>query len=56
MRTQWCTGMNGPIGLNYSVMHHRLDRMNLGQDEYDELENEVRIMESAALAAMRPKP
>jgi hypothetical protein len=56
MRTQWICPANGhPTGLNYVPLQHRLDRMNLPPDEYEQLETEVRIMESAALAAMRTK-
>lgn len=55
MGTQWLCSMNGPTGLNYVVLQHRLDRMNLPPGEYEQLEDDVRIMESAALAAMRTK-
>lgn len=47
--------MSGPTGLDYAVLQHRMDRMTLDLDEYEQLENDVRIMESAALTAMHAK-
>ncbi|WP_229421713.1 DUF1799 domain-containing protein [Massilia aquatica] len=49
MRTQWRTGANGPCGLDYMVMHHRMARMDLSPDEYDQLEADIQTMEVAAL-------
>lgn len=49
MRTQWRTGARGPSGLDYMVMHHRMARMGLPPDEYDQLEADIQIMEVAAL-------
>ncbi len=47
--------MGGPTGFDYNVMHHRLDRMKLPEDEYNWLETDIRIMESAAITAMHAK-
>lgn len=52
MRTQWRAGGMGVIGLDYSILHHKLDRMGLEPGRYDELEGDVQIMEFAALHAM----
>jgi hypothetical protein len=55
MQTQWCVSSNGATGLNYLVLFHKLDRMNLSREEYDQLEGDVRVMEFAALSAMHKK-
>ena len=50
--TQWRVGPNGPYGLDYNVLHHKLDRMGLTPERYAELEEEIRILEGAALDKM----
>jgi len=52
MSTQWRVGAGGATGLDYVVLYRMMDRMNLTTDRYDELEEEVGIMERAALAVM----
>jgi hypothetical protein len=47
---QWRVAMNGPVALDQMPMRHQLDRMKLGDEEYDEYMNALRIMEAAALA------
>lgn len=55
MGTQWRVGGMGlPTGLDYNVLYRKMDRMNLTAEEYDRIEDEIRIMEAAALEAMRP--
>ncbi|MFS2007974.1 DUF1799 domain-containing protein [Duganella sp. CT11-25] len=51
--TQWMFGGNGPTGLNYMVVHHKLDRANLDPDEYERRMQDLQIMERVALATMR---
>lgn len=41
--------MGGYIGLDYSVLYRKLDRMNLEPARYDELEFEICVIEGAAL-------
>lgn len=53
--TQWRVGQAGPIGLDYNVLYHKLDRMRLDPDQYDELEADIMIMERAALETMRER-
>lgn len=53
--TQWRMGMNGPTGLDYSVMFHKMDRMRLSDDDYRLMEMDIRVLESHALAAMHRK-
>lgn len=43
----------GPYALDYNVLYHKLDRMSLAPDEYDQMEADIRILESAALDVMR---
>lgn len=55
MRTQWVQGPGGPSGLNYTVMHHKMSRMNLAPEEYDRLESDIQIMEAAAIGCIYEK-
>lgn len=41
--------MNGPIGLDYNVIFHDLDKRGLADDEYDDLMASIRVIETAAL-------
>lgn len=50
LQTQWNTGgMGGATGLKYEVMWRKMDRMSLEPDEYDQLEEDIRVMEFEAL-------
>lgn len=53
MSTQWMVGMAGATGLKYEIAHHWLDRRQLGAEEYENRMYDLRIMEQAALEAMR---
>lgn len=55
MQTQWRVGMAGPTGLDYNVLFHKMDRMRLGDEDYESLEEGIRTMEFAALEAMNTK-
>lgn len=55
MRTQWRVGMAGATGLDYNVLFHKMDRMKLTAEDYNQLEHDIQIMESAALEMMRSK-
>lgn len=55
LRTQWRIGFGGPTGLDYNVLHHRMDRLGLTPERYDELEGEVQILEHAALDELTRK-
>jgi hypothetical protein len=52
LQTQWRVGMGGPTGLDYGVMFAMIDRMKLSPEAAEELEYDVRAMESEALSAM----
>lgn len=52
LQTQWRMNMAGPTGLDYNTLFHKMDRMRLPPDDYEELEADIRAMEFAALGAM----
>ena len=52
METQWYIGMNGRAGLNYLVARDFINRMKLNDAEHDELFDDIRTLERAALEAM----
>lgn len=47
--------MAGPTGLQYLVVFNWLDRLGYKGDDWNEAFDEIRLMESAALDAMRKK-
>lgn len=55
LRSQWLVGMAGATGLNYVALFHKMDRMNLTAEQYDELEEQMRVLEFAALEEMNRK-
>jgi hypothetical protein len=52
MRTQWYVAMNGPFGLRFAIAYQRMDRMGLSPAEYDQLDEDLQIMEASALQVM----
>lgn len=52
MQTQWRRD-SGPCGLDYNVLFRKMDRLNLTSEQYDDLEADIRVMESAALETIR---
>ena len=50
--TQWRTSMGGMIGIDYNVLFSRMDRMNLSDQDYEWLFDDIRVIESEALAAI----
>lgn len=55
LRSQWRVGMAGATGLDYGVMFHKMDRMGLTPERYEELEEQMRVLEHAALDEMSKK-
>ena len=51
--TQWLMGPTGPCGLNHAIALSRLERMKLSDSEYERIYQGFRIMEVAALQAIR---
>lgn len=52
MRTQWRVGFGGATGLDYNVLHRKMERMELAPGDFDDLEGDIQAMEFAALGAM----
>lgn len=53
MGTQWRTSMSGVTGLDYNVLLRLMDRMGLDEALYDQMLDDVRVMESEALSVIR---
>lgn len=53
MDTQWRIGMAGPTGLDYAALPVALRMVGAPRAEWAQLMADVRLMESAALQAMR---
>jgi hypothetical protein len=53
--TQWRIGMGGATGLDYVVLFRLMDQLSLERERWDELLEEIRIMESVALEEMHRK-
>lgn len=53
LRTQWAVGMGGPTGLRYEAVYPLIDRQYGDPDEWDRAFDDIRVMEAAALRAMR---
>lgn len=52
MGTQWRMSMSGPIGLDYTPLFHRLDRLGLEGEDWEQCFSDVRQMEADALAKL----
>lgn len=52
LRTQWNAGMGGPIGLRYESLYPLLDREAEDEQDWCDLFDDIRDIESAALAAI----
>lgn len=50
---QWRTSMGGIFALDYSVLFARMERMRLDDMEWERLFHDIRVIEGAALAAMK---
>jgi hypothetical protein len=53
--TQWRTGMGGPSGLDYAVIPVAMRLCNVPRLEWQQLFDDLRVMEAAALAVMHEK-
>ncbi len=53
---QWHFAMSGPAALDYGVLFHRMDRMRLNDDDYEQMFDDIRAIESGALSVyQKPK-
>jgi hypothetical protein len=50
--TQWRLGMSGPVGLDYNVLFRIMDNLNMPQQEWQDMFEDIRVMESTALDTM----
>lgn len=48
-------GSAGPIGLDYNVLFALMHRMNLSEQEFDFLFNDMRVVESTALTILNTR-
>ena len=55
VQTQWRAGMGGPYGLDYNVVYREIDRLGLDREAESETMDAIRVLEGAALRAMRAK-
>jgi hypothetical protein len=53
VQTQWRQSHNGPTGLDYSAVYPLLDRSASEQDDWDQMLDDIRTMELAALEQIR---
>jgi hypothetical protein len=53
MSTQWTMGPNGPVGMNYSLLFLRMDRLKIPAEQQEGIYYDFRVMEIAALDTMR---
>jgi len=53
--TQWRTGVNGCIGLDYPAIYPLMERLKLSEEHWARLFCDLRILEDEALAAMHEK-
>jgi len=51
MITQWRIGMGGRAGMDYLVLFSLLDRQGLSGDDWQQMFDDIRAMEEAALSA-----
>jgi hypothetical protein len=51
--TQWRVGPGGAYGLDYTALYQKLDRLGLSAEEAERMEEDIRILEDAALEQMR---
>lgn len=47
--------MSGPTGLDYNVVFARLERMRLSETDYEQLFEDLRVIESEALTILNKK-
>lgn len=52
VQTQWNVGMNGATGLRYEAIYPLLDREAKTTDEWEDLFDDLQVIERAALKQM----
>jgi len=56
LETQWRVIPGGYVGLDYNVLYKKMDRLGLSPAEYDQLEEDIQLMELEALSHINKKP
>lgn len=49
-KTQWRVGAAGPVGLDYQVLYHDLDRQGVTGEDFDDMMDAIRVIESTVLS------
>jgi hypothetical protein len=55
LSTQWRAGMGGLIGLDYSPLFVLMERMKLTDADFDQVFDDIRVIEREALTQMTKK-
>jgi hypothetical protein len=55
VQTQWRVGMSGATGLDYVPLFHLMERLELSKEAWQQMFDDVRVIESAALAEMNKR-
>lgn len=55
MATQWRIGMGGATGLDYGPLFRLMDAQGLEGSEWRAVFDDIRVLESSSLTAMRTK-
>lgn len=50
--TQWRSGMGGREGLDYGPLLTLMNRLDLPKDKFDQMFEDIQVMEAAALEEM----
>ncbi|MCD0492342.1 DUF1799 domain-containing protein [Chromobacterium violaceum] len=53
MSTQWRVGFGGAVGLDYNVLYRMMDRLALAPEQFDQMEADIQVLESAVLELMQ---
>ena len=55
LSTQWRVGPGGPVGLDYVVLFHEMDRLGIECETYDDMLAQIRVIETTALDELHKK-
>jgi len=47
--SQWRVAANGPVGFDYNILHHYLNRKKIEGDAFEQYIHDFRVVEMAAL-------
>jgi hypothetical protein len=52
---QWRVGPNGAHGFDFNIVFHKMDRMGLTPEAYQQMEADILTMQTSALKCMRAR-